>query len=283
MFDNNVRRVTSVGFCLLSFALFTTALHAGSFKAGTPGPNGGTVDITVTLPPGRLAPDGTNTIKISVNIPAGSTDIQKANAIRQGLSGPVYPGTNISVVPNVGQQGSKVTAAGSTLAVTGDTTAEVSVVADLGLSLPGSPAYATLGFVGPLTATATDGSESIFTASFGVDDSTFASASLTYNQLTTPTADGLMTALYYELLGDLTPGLQPDLSLDLPDDTITFSFQPGSGDYFVGTDTTSPGTSQSLNVGGVSSAPEPVTFFSLGTGLLLIGIIGRRSARNTGR
>src|ERR1700722_782491 len=174
MFDYNSRPVLRFGYWILNTTLLAAALQAGSFTAGTPGAAGGTVNITITLPPGRLGPDGKNTVTVNVPIPPNSTDIQKGNAIRRAISAPNYPGTNISVVPNVGQQGSTVTAADSTFQLNNDTTGAISKIADLGSS-SGSSAYPTLGFTGPLSATAGDGSESIFTASFGVDDSIFAS------------------------------------------------------------------------------------------------------------
>ena len=287
MFTHNSRTVLRFGYWFLSSTLLASALQAGgigSITTGAPGASG-TVDITVTLPDGRKAPDGTNKIKISVPInknavPPGTTPADaKASAIRRALGNLVYPGTNIPVIPNLGQQGSKVTAADSKFEVTGDTTNEVMTVAGLGLSLPGSPAFATLGFSGALTQTGTDGSVSIFTASFGVDNSVFASASLTYNQLGSATADGLVSGLYNQLLADLSPGLRPSLFLNLPTDTITFDFAPGSGNYWVETSNTSPGTSQFMNIGGVTPTPEPVTFFSIGTGLFLIGVFRRMQGK----
>ena len=293
MFTCNSRTVPGFGSWFLSFTLLASALQAGgigSITTGAPGASG-TVDITVTLPDGRKAPDGTNKIKVSVPInknavlPGLTPAAVKASAIRRALGNPVYPGTNIPVIPNLGQQqgSSTVTAADSKFEITGDTTNEVMTVADLGLSLPGSPAFATLGFSGALTQTGTDGSVSIFTASFGVDNSIFASASLTYNQLGSATADALVSGLYNQLLADLSPGLRPSLFLNLPTDTITFDFAPGSGNYWVETSNTSPGTSQFMNIGGVTPTPEPVTFFSIGTGLFLIGAFRRTRGKTAMR
>jgi hypothetical protein len=275
MFHHNVCRATSVACCLLSFTLLASALHAGSITPGVPSapPPGGVLNLDVTT-------NGV-TILVPVTVP-DMTNGHPTTAADKAMW--VFKALAAKNVPNLGYIGaSTVTAANSAIAQTGDTTGEKTTIASLGLSLPGSTAYATLGFDGPLDATGNDGSESIFTASFGVDDSIFASASISYDELTSPTDDGLVTGLYYELLGDLSPALEPDLALDLADDSITFSFPVGSGNYFVETSSDSPDTSPFMSVGGVSSAPEPVTFLSLGTGLLLIGILGRRSARNTVR
>jgi hypothetical protein len=276
MFDHNARRVTSVVYRLMSVTLFAAALQAGTFTAGAPGalPPGGALNLDLTN-------NGVTIHLPAISVPAMTNGHPTTAAEKATLIFNAFVKAN---VPGVGYIGmNTVFAPGTTITQTGDTTGEMSKIADLGLSLPGSPAYATLGFDGPLDATGNDGNKSIFTASFGEDDSIFASASISYDELTSPTDDGLVTGLYYELLADLSPALQPDLSLDLPNNSITFSYQPGYGNYWVETSNTSPETSPFMTVGGVSSAPEPVTFLSLGTGLILIGTLRRRSARNTVR
>jgi hypothetical protein len=207
-----------------------------------------------------------------------TTAAQKATAVFQALTAKDAHGDPL--VPNAGYKGNTtVTAADSKIAVTGDTTAEVTKVADLGSSFSGGAAYASFGFTGPLSAMGTDGSDSTFTASFGVDDSTFASATVDYSQLTAPTDDGLATALYFELLSGLSPSLQGDLSLNLATDSIVFTFPAGSGEYFAQTSTTSPGTSAFLTA-AASQAPEPATILSLGAGLILLGAARRRRAKH---
>jgi hypothetical protein len=268
----NSRPVLRFGYRLLSATLLAVGLQAASFTAGAPGAPapGGTLNFDLT--------NGGVTIHLpAINVPATTKGHPTTDAEKAELVFKAFAKAN---VPNLGYiGGNTVTAPDTTIKQTGDTTGEKSKIADLGLSLPGSPAYASLGFDGPLIATGFDGSESVFTASFGVDDSIFASASLTYDELSSPTADGLATGLYFELLANLSPNLQSDLSLDLSTDTITFDFAPGSGSYFVETLSTSPGTSPFMTVGGVSAVPEPVTFLSLGTGLILIGTKLRKKAR----
>ncbi len=264
----NLRPAPGFGRWLVSITLFASVLQAATITPGAPGSDG-SLDLHVTLPDG-------STKDISVPIkatqgtpPVATTAAQKATAIFNALS------TNS--VPNLGYIGATtVSATGSKIEVTGDTTTEVTKVADSGLSLPGSPAYATLGFDGPLTAIGTDGAASVFTASFGVDGSTYSSASLTYGQLTSATDNGLATALYDTLLTGLSSSLQADLHLDLSTDSITFDFPSGSGEYFVQTSTTSPGTSQFMSV-VASPTPEPLTLLSLGAGLILIGMRRKRS------
>jgi uncharacterized Zn-binding protein involved in type VI secretion len=209
--------------------------------------NGTVVPVSVAIDPTKI-----------------KTAAQKATAIFNAL--------NAAKVPNLGYKGSTtVTASGSAIAITGDNTAEGNVlVADLGFSLPGTPAYATLGFTGTLDPTGTDGNPSVFTASFGVDSTTFSSASVSYNQLGTPTDAALAAALYNQLRAGLSASLQADLSLNPTTDTITFDFPAGEGNYFVASSTTSPDTSEFSSVSS-TAAPEPFTCFSLGTGLVLLG------------
>jgi hypothetical protein len=232
----------------------------------------GSLDLSVTVP-GIKDPIVVN---VAIDPATVKTAAQKAEAI--------YKALYAKNIPNLGYQGqTTVTAAGSTIAVTGDNTAEGNVVvADLGLSLPGTPAFASLGFTGTLDPTGTDGNPSVFTASFGVDSTTFSSASVSYNQLTAPTDNALATALYNQLLAGLSANLQADLSLNLSTDTITFDFPVGSGAYFVQNSTTSADTSEFSNVSS-TAAPEPFTCFSLGTGLLLLGACRFRRSRPDSR
>ena len=247
---------------IVSTMMFASLLHANTITPNPPTGAGyadGSLDLSVTLPNGMVK-------AISVKIdPAKIKNVgQKATAIFNAL--------NTNGVPNLGFKGSTtVTADGSKIAITGDNTAEGNVlVADLGFSLPGSPAFASLGFTGTLDPTGTDGNPSVFTASFGVDSTTFASATVSYNQLSTPTDAALATALYNQLLAGLNASVRADLSLNLSTDTITFDFPVGEGNYFVQNSTTSADTSEFSNVSS-TAAPEPFTCFSLGTGLVLLG------------
>jgi hypothetical protein len=263
VYDSRLMRRFAYG--LLFVTTLASALRAGTITPGAPGADGNVV-LLVTLPDGTTK---TVTVPITKNIPRppGNPPIP-TSAI--GKATAIFTALNNAKVPNIGYtNGNTTVVTPGRVTVTGDTTAEHMLVADLGLSLPGSPAFATLGFSGPLSPLGTDGLDSVFTASFGVDGTAFSSASIAYSQLSSPTADGLATGLYFELLAGLSPNLQADLHLNLSTDSITFDFAPGSGEYFVQTSNTSPGTSQYMDV--FASAPEPVTFVLLGTGMILIG------------
>jgi hypothetical protein len=272
MFHNQSRLLRRLTYQVFFTAAFALCAWAGTITPGAPGADGNVI-LDVTLPDGTVKQV---TVPITKNIPRPpgkppipTTNVDKAKAIFAGLSA--------AGIPNIGYtNGNQTVVTPDKVVVVGDTTAENMVVAFSGLSLPGAPAYASLGFTGPLDPIGTDGLDSVFSASFGADGFTYSSASINYSQLPSPTPDALATAMYFELLGGLSPGLRPDLHLDLPDDVITFDYAPGSGDYFVQSSNTSPGTSQYLNV---SAAPEPVTLALTGFGLILAGIAKRSSRR----
>jgi hypothetical protein len=154
-----------------------------------------------------------------------------------------------------------------------DTTNEIMKIATAGFSVPGVPAYASLGFSGPLSPLSADGIESTFFASFGINGTSLASTSLSFSQLSSASTDALLTEMFSDLDSQLPSALQPALSLDLASDSITFSFPTGSGEYFVETASTSPGTTQLMSL---QATPEPATFLSIGVALILFGIGTRR-------
>jgi hypothetical protein len=270
----NLRPVRHFGYWFVATTLIAVSLQASTITPGAPTADG-TVDITFTFPDGTPGNVSVKVPKMTNGHP--TTDAEKTTLIGKALSNTHDKSGN--GIPGFGYQGNTQILSKLKLTVTGDTTAEVMKVADLGLSLPGSPAYATLGFTGPISATGADGSASVFTVSFGVDGSIFSSASLTYSQLTSPTDDGLATQLYDELLTGLSANLQSDLHLDLSTDSITLDFAPGSGDYFAQMSNTSAGTSQFMSINGVTATPEPTTFLTLGAGLLLIGTLRRKAGK----
>jgi hypothetical protein len=118
---------------------------------------------------------------------------------------------------------------------------------------------------------------SFFSASFGYDGFSIAST-IHYNELATPDAHGVLTAMYSSLLAQLPPTMQPDLTLDLMNGSIFFLMDDMQTNYFVTND--SNDSTIGFTGGMEFLVPEPSTLaFALMLGMIFVA---RRHERPCG-
>ncbi len=123
-----------------------------------------------------------------------------------------------------------------------------------------------------------DGNESTFVASLGFEtpsESVFASSNLLFSQLGGNDIDNWLSTIFTDLQGQLPVAYQPNLSLDLNSDEISFVFPdnilPSTG--FISNGTTDTAASASLGLTATERVPEPTSTLSL----LALGTLGAAS------
>jgi PEP-CTERM motif len=124
-----------------------------------------------------------------------------------------------------------------------------------------------------VSGTDASGQASEFHASLGFD-STLVNASVSATQLPSLTINDLNTALYNQLLAGLPLSLRPNLTLDLPGETIFFVFPVGSSDLSVSNSTTDTTTQIT---GGLTAIPEPSALILFSIGALGVVALSRKS------
>lgn len=129
---------------------------------------------------------------------------------------------------------------------------------------------------GILAGTDNDDVESQFQSSFGFDG-IVADASFNYSDLSGNTIDALLTDTYNAFLADLPVAYQPDLSLDLLNDEITFEFLPSMGNVFVQNFTS--GSNAYASFGLEKVIPEPSLSSLLAIAAIGLGVTQRRGKR----
>jgi len=144
--------------------------------------------------------------------------------------------------------------------------------ADAFLAL-GGPGFGSVNYAGFLADSPIGGSGPVeYFAQFGFDGTTITSDIL-YSSLTTPTIDGLMTQTYDNLLSQLAPSLDGDLTLNLSTDTITLDFLPTDTNISVEAFSSDTGIDVTQTL---ASTPEPPSYLLLGTAFLSMALVGYR-------
>ena len=193
--------------------------------------------------------------------PAKATD--KARAIKEALDGLGIPSTRNGATVHIPSAKSAVLDKGSNKSMQGG-----------GVSRPGKAIKNTklqLDFHEGISGVDFDGFESIFQSSFG-SSGFFADSELTFGMLSGITISDLLTDTFNELLLDLPQSLQPNLSLDLDNELITFLITDDVDDAFVMNNSTD--TMTEITFGLISpSVPEPSSILSL----LALGTLGAAS------
>ena len=221
-------------------------LCAGYITAGQPTANGDDV-VTIYKNGGGFG------IPIDVpNIKAADTPAEKAvkiknaiNAVKAGVAS-IDPANSANVLLD----GYKAIGVGAE-----NNSKEPIKVGDAGQ--PGNMDLAIVGLSGTPTGLDIFGAESVFTASFGYDGLTV-SDTIDYADLTGTSISDVLTDFYDSFLAQLPTQLDSALSLDLPDDQITFQFPESETNYFASIATTDAGIEEA---GGIAddTTPEPGT------------------------
>jgi hypothetical protein len=287
-------RLTTISSLIKAFAFVFAFMLApmiyaddGFISVGPP-VTGGSVSLFVRIPGifpvGAASDTGTVLIKVD-GIVAGNNAAgaaAKAAAIAAKINkvygappnvatiNPATP-TRIDLVapagtPKAGEAGQ------ARITLNGDKTGEGALLASLDLPPSTGSLIAYAGWDTGLSGIDALGGISTFTTAIGYagfDDS----VTLAFNQLPTPTLDGLTSDMYAQLLAGLPAALKPDLILDLADDQILFDFPAGQTGYFVQNLTTDTGVGLSGGLGVV--VPEPGYIPSLA----LLGVAGYLSRR----
>jgi hypothetical protein len=164
-----------------------------------------------------------------------------------------------------------------TIALAGTTSGETDKIVGLGPAGPGS--FVTVAFGGDLTGTILgDGATATYDVTFGYDG-LLDQSSVSYDNLSSATLVGLLTATYDNLLADLPSQLQSSLSLDLSTDTIRFELSDSANNPFVYGDSLDQGVFYAETL--VTTAPEPsgLSMVSIGTFLAIVFVQRRRLSR----
>ncbi len=267
-----------LGLLLCAYSVIAFA-DEGKITVGQPTGNGSvTVDVSI---PGIVASgqvSGSAARVTVTGIKATDTPAQKAikiaNAINTAFGAPpnvagINAG-NSSQIDLVAPSGPDKGKAGvAKIPKGGDKTGEGNLLAqvDIPFSGDGTQLAGLIDYDTGLSGVDANGAASIFSASIGYDGLND-SATLSYNQLSSPTLDGLTTDMYNQLSMGLPSALRPDLVLDLPDDEILFNFPGGQTNDFVQNSSTDTGVGLSGGLAYVT--PEPSTLFLLGAGLIVL-------------
>jgi len=135
---------------------------------------------------------------------------------------------------------------------------------------------------GSLTGLDSNGNGAIYNFAVGYGDETgtptyLAEATLTFADIANPTLAGLLTAIDSSLEAQLPTAFQGDLTLDLADNALNFTFPASIQDPTVEGYFTNVGLFYSS---GLEIVPEPSSAALLGAG---IGILGLAALRNRKR
>ena len=223
---------------------------------------------------------------VKLTVSPGDDKVKKATNLVKLIQGdPVLDAAHIHAITNglLGHEG-EVDLRGVAQVAGGFKNESVKEIA-LGFIVPsggGVLAGGTTGeidFEGTLTGLAADGSgPSSFSASLGFG-SIVTSAALTSADLSSLTLDVLLSDLFTDLDAGLPAVYQPDLSLDLSKDSISFAFPAGAADPFVAGFSNDAGLTQSLSLAGVP-VPEPSSLSLFGFGLASLWMLRRRMAKH---
>jgi hypothetical protein len=129
--------------------------------------------------------------------------------------------------------------------------------------------FATVGFNGNLNGRDDDGNPSVFQAAIGSSGISLA-ANLAFDTLSSPTLNGLLTDVFDAFLSELSPSLQPNLSLDLSQDLITFQFPIGQSDFVVENFSSDQTLNTVAGLAEVTEVTEPPTATLLFVGILAL-------------
>lgn len=266
----------------------TPVVKNGEFQNGSKNPPSKANIVVQVYIPGVVATGEVSgqPLPVTVSIPATDpntkapiTALAKAQLIAAAIN-TAYGGTNyakavtnpdgtVHVIVNTSPPDN-----GITVRVTSDKTAEPSLAAAASNINPGPPSPrigAFLDWHGVLGGVDSSGNVSDFTASFGYDSLTD-TATISYDELTVPTVDELVTEMFNELDAGLPLSLQPDLTLDLADDEIVFDVPDGYGSAFMSNSTTDY---DGVEVdGGLAPIPEPGSVLLLGAVLIALAVGG---------
>jgi hypothetical protein len=232
----------------------------GVFPYGS-GPSGALPVTTMILPTDT---DQTKAEKIAASVNKGF-NTSCASAVRTA-------GGQWHVQLSYNKNGTNI--AGASIIKPGDDqTGEGATVVAMNLPQKGLTLTAYLGFDTGISGQDRFGNPSTFTWSVGYAGFTD-TATLSYNQVTTPTLDGLVSQMYGDLRAGMPAWMQGNFHLDLQDDYAYFNFPQGQTDYF------SASISNDSLVepnGGLAYTPEPSSLFLLGSGVLgLSGFLRNR-------
>lgn len=264
--------------CLIALSPSYVSGAQGHLSIGSPdAPGTNTVDVYVHFPgvfPG-LGADSNGNVLVHVTGIKGNGDSQaKANAIAAAINKAFNTdvatvaqtaGGSYQVNLSYNKNGTPI-AGNAWIPKNGDKTGEGAALASLDVVPSNFAMIGLMGFDTGLSGMDMNGNASTFTAEFGYDGLND-TVTLAYNQLTTPTLDGLVSQMFADLLAGLPAGLQGDLSLDLADDAILFDLPVNQTNYFAGTLSTD---TEVETYGGLETAPEPSAFLLICVGLAVI-------------
>ena len=241
----------------------------------------GSVTVVVTLADGSLVTD-------SIAIAAGLSLSDKLTTIASGLNSPQYQFQNamVNMVGTTVTFGSTYGTAAKSQAIesahifqanTGETDTISKPLADpIGVQQ-------IITFAGTLSGVNRLGTSATYTTAFGYDGFSI-SSSIAYASLEDKTAGGLLSATYQNLLSQLSPGMQGELSLNLAAGSITL-LSPGS--------ITSPSTTNGTDDISVisscevclpsASVPEPSSVVLALIGMPSVCYVAWRRGRRTDR
>lgn len=260
-------------------AFMSPVALAGTITAGTPSDTGTdtftihdqlthqNITFSITIGPFWFTPGGGGS-------PGQDPGANKATLIKNAAIAAGVPPADVVV------NGNTVTFLGYT--VTGSTigTGETSTIAMAepttgAMDFEFASGYASLG------GTDADMNAATYTMGLSFDDTTYGdvnvSSTIGYSSLTTPTVSGLLSQEYQNLEGSLdgvSPSLATQLSLDLPNDSIDFTFPSDAteGSVTVGTTDVSLDSTEALT-------PEPSSLLLLALPLVLMAWMKARMDR----
>ena len=294
---------TCVSLCLFSALGGAVAADgdSGSYTVSDPTIKGGGTVITIKVTVPNVIPphQKTDTNSIPVPLKGGVKAGGKAGAIVNAINAfygcvcasiDKSDGTKINIASTSTNLGGR--SAAGTIAITSEGTQGNATEPDLKAALsnaPGNPfqrPQVLIGFVGKPTGVDAGGAVSSFSADFGYDGLD-ASATVRFDELGSPTIDGILGAVYAQLLADLPLSMKPDLSLNLADQMIHFELPTDQTNYFVDVHSTDfgDGSTGVGTLGGFAmEIPEPRSLLFCLAGLCAVGwgLHGSRSRHRRG-
>lgn len=257
----------------LILIVFTTLAYAvdpvGELKVGDPTKDGD-VELKVTIP----GIDQIDNKPLIVKILAADTAEGKAFKIRDAIKAKygnepvasVLEATPTTITVSYKRQPGTVAKISD--ATSEDLRASLDSLPSRGKSLDG-----VLSYEGSLSGIDANGNIATYLASFGFDGLN-ASAELSFDTLSAPTIDGLLTDLFGQLLADLPIDFKSDLSLDLASRQIVFAFLLDRTNYFVENSTTDTDLQR---LGGLlMTVPQPPSLLMFGLSVVGFFLVRRR-------